>query len=250
MSSDRSSFLAIIPARGGSKGLPRKNIRMLAGLPLIAHSIQAALGCPFVTRCAVTTDDLEIAETARMHGAEVVIRPSELATDSAPTHTAVSHALDALADGAALPDGLVLLQPTSPLRTACHLTECLGAYRASDAASTVSVTEAEHHPLKSLTIEAGRLQPLFGADHLERPRQDLPRAYRPNGAIYALGITRFLETRAFFVPPVLPFEMPPEAGIDIDGPLDLALAELLLASTSASSRQPSPENQRPWPTCV
>ncbi|WP_298380412.1 acylneuraminate cytidylyltransferase family protein [Azospirillum sp.] len=250
MSSERSSFLAIIPARGGSKGLPRKNILMLAGLPLIAHSIQAALGCPFVTRCAVTTDDPEIAETARGYGAEVVIRPPELATDAAPTHSAVSHALDALAAGQVLPSGLVLLQPTSPLRTACHLTECLDMYRASDAVSTVSVTEAEHHPLKSLTIDQGWLKPLFGPDHLERPRQELPRAYRPNGAIYALGIARFLETRAFFVPSVLPFEMPPEASVDIDGPLDLAVAELLLARTAASPRQSSPENQRPWPTCV
>lgn len=220
-------FLGIIPARGGSKGLPRKNVLPLAGKPLIAHSIDAARGCPLIGGCVVSTEDPEIKAVALAHGAQVIDRPMEFATDTARTHDAVRHVIEILEARDEMPEHIVLLQPTSPLRTAAHLTECIAAYLASGAASALSLTEAEHHPYKDFLIEDGRMRPLFGEDGLERPRQALPKVYRQNGAIYLIAARLFLERNAFYVQPALPYLMPAAASIDIDGALDLALAELI-----------------------
>lgn len=221
---------AVIPARGGSKGLSGKNVRPLAGRPLIAYSIAAALDCPGIARCVVTSDSAEIRAVALAHGAEAVERPGALAGDCSPTQDAVRHVLETLAPTSeSLPDTLVLLQPTSPLRTAAHVEACLAAFHAAGASSAIAVTEAEHHPYKAMRIAGGLLEPLFDAATLEGPRQSLPAAYRQTGAIYVVDTRRFLETNSFYVRPCLPFLMPAEASVDIDTPLDLALAELLLA---------------------
>lgn len=225
---------AVIPARGGSKGFPGKNIHPLAGRPLIAHSIAAALECPGIDRCIVTTDAPEIRDVALAHGAEVVDRPAALAADLSPTQDAVRHVLEVLAPSPdRRPETLVLLQPTSPLRTAGHVAACLKAFRAAGAASSIAVTEAEHHPYKAMRLDGGLLEPLFDASTLEGPRQSLPAAYRQTGAIYVVDTRRFLERNSFYIRPCLPFLMPAEASIDIDTPLDLALAGLILAGGRA-----------------
>lgn len=222
--------IAIIPARGGSKGLPRKNILPLAGKPLIAHSILAARECSRISRCIVSTEDLEIKQVSLEYGAEVIARPAELATDQTLSADVVQHVLDALSREGRLPDYFVLLQPTSPLRTSAHVEQCLQAFLASPAACTISVTEAEHHPYKDFTLDHGFLHPLFGAEFLSQARQRLLAVYRQNGAIYAMKSQTFLELNGFFVEPALPYIMENEDSIDIDSSFDLLVAELLLNS--------------------
>ncbi len=224
--------LALIPARGGSKGLPRKNVAPLGGKPLIVHSIEAARAAARVDRVAVSTEDQEIAAVALAAGAEVIERPPALATDAARSADVALHALEAAGSGGA--DLLVLLQPTSPLRSAAEIDACLARFDAARAegraASTLSVAAVEHHPYKCFRLKAdGALDPLFGVEASETPRQLLPEVVRPNGAIYALPADVFRQERRFFVPPVLPYLMDAAASVDIDTAWDLAFAELTLA---------------------
>lgn len=219
--------IAVIPARAGSKGLPQKNLRPFCGEPLVAHSIWAALGCRGIRRCLVSTEDSEIRNVALKYGAEVIDRPVALAEDMVRTQEVVRHVLDVLRAEGDDPGHVVLLQPTSPLRTAQHVEACLEAFFASRAASAISVTEIAHHPYKGFLIEDGWLRPLFDSDSLERQRQLLPKAYRQNGAIYVVPTQTFLRRNTFFIPPALAFVMPPEVSIDIDSELDFMLGETL-----------------------
>lgn len=220
--------IAIIPARGGSKGLPRKNVRLLAGKPLIAYSILAARECSWINRCIVSTEDPEIKRVSLEYGAEVIDRPTELATDLALSADVVRHVLETLSGTGHPPEYFVLLQPTSPLRTGHHIQQCLQAFLVSSAACIISVTETEHHPYKDFSLDHGLLSPLFGAEYLSQPRQRLPAVYRQNGAIYAMKSRTFLEHNGFFVEPALPFFMANKESIDIDSGSDLLAAELLL----------------------
>lgn len=216
---------AIVPARGGSKGLPRKNVLPLDGLPLIAHTILAARGCPHVDACVVTTEDPEIAAIGRRYGVEIIDRPDELAGDFVESGAVVRHALEHLAAAGRMPEYFVLLQPTSPLRTSAHLTACIERFFESDARSAVSVTEAAESPYKMLVEENGGLRPLFDYEAVHAPRQTLPRVYAQNGAIYLTRSAAFLASGRFLIEPVMPFVMEAEAGIDIDTGRDLAMAE-------------------------
>ncbi len=228
-----SSVVAIIPARGGSKGLHRKNILPLAGRPLIAHSIDAARDCALIDRCLVSTEDDEIASVAQAFGADVMPRPATLAGDFVRTNEVVSDLLTTLDKRGERPDFVVLLQPTSPLRTATHVQACLEALfvarEKGDVASSLSVCESEHHPYKDLIVsEDGSLVPLINEAALETPRQKLPKAYRQNGAIYVVGTDDFLTSQRFYLPPALPFVMSTEESIDIDSAFDLRVAEIIM----------------------
>jgi len=223
--------VAILTARGGSKGLPRKNVLPLAGKPLIAHTVEAALGCPLIAGVWVSTDDAEIAAAARLAGAGVIDRPAELALDTSTSSDAVAHAIGALRQEGHDFSHFALLQPTSPLRTAAHLTECLEQFAAGDFASAISVCESEHHPQKMLKLaDDGRLVPFSEAADLQRRRQDLPAVYRQNGAIYVMAVEDFL-TRAegFYLEPAMAYVMSHRDSIDIDTATDLLVAEALLA---------------------
>ena len=222
--------VAILTARGGSKGLPRKNVLPLGGKPLIAHTIEAALGCPLVSGVWVSTDDAEIAAAARLAGAGVIDRPAALASATSTSSAAVAPAIHALRAQGQDFSHFVLLQPTSPLRTAAHLTECLEQFAAGDFASAISVCESEHHPRKMLTVgDDGRLLPYSDAADLQRRRQDLPPVYRQNGAIYVMGVEDFL-TRAegFYLEPAMAYVMSHRDSVDIDTATDLLAAEALL----------------------
>jgi len=219
---------AIIPARGSSKGLPRKNIRKIYGKPLIAYSIEAATECPGIRHCIVSTEDSEIKQVSLDYGVEVVDRPLELATDSAQTNVVVRHVLETLLQENNLPEYFALLQPTSPLRTAGHIQSCIDAFFNSNAACAMSVTETEHHPYKNFTMENAYLEPLFDAESVEKRRQDLPTIFRPNGAIFLMSSNLFLSKNVFFVQPALPYLMDQEASIDIDNMFDLLLAEFIV----------------------
>lgn len=216
--------LALIPARGGSKGIPRKNVRPIAGKPLIAWTIEAALGAAGVSRVVVSTDDEAIAGIAREYGAEApFLRPAELATDEAPGISPVLHAVETLPEH----DDVILLQPTSPLRGAEHIASMLAFAEARGATSVVSVCEAGKHPAWMYRMdEEGRLAPLIASDAARR--QDLPAAYALNGAMYWIRTAELRQSHTLVGPDTIGFSMDAESSVDIDTPLDWRIAEYLL----------------------
>jgi N-acylneuraminate cytidylyltransferase len=218
------SVLAIIPARGGSKGVPRKNIRDLAGKPLIAWTIAAAKASQYIDRLVLSSDDEEIIQVARAHGCEVpFVRPAELARDETPGIDPVLHALEVLPGY----DYVVLLQPTSPLRAAEDIDGCITRCAESGAPGCVSVTEPDHHPQWMYTLSGGgALQPITEQHGVRR--QDLPQVYALNGAVYVVQTARLQEARAFLGAGTLGYVMPAHRSIDIDTEYDLALAACLL----------------------
>lgn len=231
----QTQVLGIIPARGGSKGLLRKNLRNLGGIPLLAHSIQAALQARTIDLVVVSTEDPEIAAVAASFGATVIDRPANLATDDVQNNDVVRHAIEAMGDQFS---HVVLLQPTSPLRKACHIDDCLQPLLSRQARSVMTVTPAEHHPGKALFLDATNMvRPFTNASDMEARRQDLPVVYRQNGAVYALSIADFMNENQFILTPCQATAMPQDCSTDIDNEFDLLLAENLLAW--AKNRGPS-----------
>ncbi|HHO42183.1 MAG TPA: acylneuraminate cytidylyltransferase family protein [Epsilonproteobacteria bacterium] len=216
-----TKIVAIIPARGGSKGLPRKNVLDLAGRPLIAHTIYAALESKIFDKVIVTTDDTEIKEVSLKHGAEVIDRPKELATDTASSIDVIDHALKVLLRNGYNATHFMLLQPTSPLRNEEHIKQAWSTYSKEDANSLVSVAEAEHPPQKMLIEIDGKIEPLTKWEDLTKPRQSLPKAYMPNGAIYICKVEEFLKTKNIFEKPLSIFIMDRESSVDVDIEEDL-----------------------------
>lgn len=222
-------IIAIITARGGSKGLPQKNILSLAGKPLIAHTIQAALGSHIFSKVLVSTDDTAIKKVALEYGAEIINRPDVLATDTASSLDVITHALKVLGDDHGNTH-FVLLQPTSPLRTKSHIIEAWKKYQSIKAMSLVSVTKEKHSPHKLLIEEEGVIKPVFKLDFLTTPRQNLPQTYRPNGAIYIAKIKAYRQSQNLFQEPLSIYIMTEKDSIDIDTKEDLNLCETILKS--------------------
>lgn len=218
--------LAVIPARGGSKGLPGKNILPLAGKPLIAHTIEAARGSARVKKVMVSTDDPEIARVSAACGAQVIRRPAELATDTASSVDVLLHLLRTLEEPE--PETLLLLQATSPLRNSSDIDAALDIFDRGGCDAVVSVCEPRHSPYWSFVLNNGLMVPLFDHSLLEKRRQDLPRVYRPNGAIYIVKSNILRKRKDLLFGRVVPYLMPPERSVDIDTSLDLDMAELLI----------------------
>ena len=217
--------VAIIPARGGSKGVPGKNKRMVGGRPLIAYSIAAARQAASIDRVVVTTDDPEIARIAGIEGAEVVERPAAIAGDESPVIDAVVHALDSLAIHD--PAAVVLLQPTSPMRSGADIDTAVALFE-GEGRPVCSVCRAEDaHPARMYRIEDGRLVSLMPELAAQR-RQDLPPVYHRNGAIYIVGPEQ-IARREIITSDMAPYEMPGESSVNIDTELDLLLFEAVLA---------------------
>jgi CMP-N,N'-diacetyllegionaminic acid synthase len=226
------SVLALIPARGGSKGLPRKNVLPLGGRPLIAWSVEAARQSKYVDRVIVSSDNDDIIAAAKAAGAEIpFVRPAALAGDQTPSLDVALHALEAV--GQAF-DYLVLLQPTSPLRTAADIDGCLETCLRHDAPSCVSVSKAEKSPLWMYTRDAqDRLVPVLPrAEGTIHQRQLLPTIYALNGAVYVTQTAALATHRAFVTAATVAWEMPRTRAVDIDCELDLKIAGLLLQETS------------------
>ncbi len=224
----KNKIIAIIPARGGSKEIPRKNIRLMSGKPLIALSIEAALKSKCIDRVVVSTEDKEIAEISREYGAEIIERPKELAKDESSTIDAILHALEVLKAENYNPDIIILLQPTSPLRNAEDIDSAIELFLNSDCESVVSVREVGHSPYWCFEIEDGYLKSLFGDEYLRMRRQELEKVYMPNGAIYISTPENLRKYKGFYCLRTIPYIMPPERSIDIDNEIDLMLAELLM----------------------
>lgn len=217
------AILGLIPARGGSKGIPRKNVLPIAGKPLIAWTIEAALASGALDRVVVTTDDPEIAAVAVAHGAEVpFMRPAELARDETPGIDPVIHALD-MVPGV---DTVVLLQPTSPLRTAGDVDAAVALARRAQDTTVVGVVEAAHSGWCFTMDAAGMLD--AGARDVATRRQDMTRQFALNGAVYVAAAGRLRAARSFMVPGTIGYRMPAERSVDIDTMFDWRVAEMLL----------------------
>lgn len=234
------SALGIIPARGGSKGVPRKNIRPLAGRPLVAYSIEAAKTSRLLTRFVMSTDDPEIAEIARSFECDVIMRPKELATDHAPTLPVVTHVIEVLQTAGETYDCIVLLQPTTPLRTAKDIDASLVLLDQSGADAVVSVAEVpgHYHPDWQFTLSDSALYLYNGQpmDRLIPRRQMLSKTYTRNGAIYAVRVRFLLEHKALIGPTTCAYLMPESRSVNIDSELDFQFAELLLQSSGVLDR--------------
>ena len=222
------SVVAVITARGGSKGLPRKNVLELAGRPLIAWTIAAARASRYLDRFVLSSDDDEIIQVAREWECEVpFLRPATLATDEARSADVLLHALDALGESY---DYAVLLQPTSPLRTAEDIDGALRECLRRVAPSCVSVSEPEMSPYWMFRMDAdGRLHRLLDDGMAAHRRQNLPPVYALNGAVYVVAVPWFRERRTFVTPETVAYVMPPERSVDVDTAANLAAADALLA---------------------
>jgi CMP-N,N'-diacetyllegionaminic acid synthase len=218
--------VAIIPARGGSKGVPGKNKRLVGGKPLIGYTLEAAKASARLDRIAVTTDDPEIADLARAAGVEVVERPSNIAADDSPVIDAVLHALEALA--LVDPAALVLLQPTSPLRTAQDIDAAIGLFERTGTPVCSVCQVGDAHPARMYRAEDGVLRPVMPELATQR-RQDLPVLFHRNGALYIVGPEQLRE-RQIICDPMVPYEMDAERSVNIDTELDLIVLEALLGA--------------------
>lgn len=223
--------LALIPAKGSSTRLPRKNILKLGGRPLIAWTIGAARQADVFDRIVVSTEDAEIAATAREAGAEApFVRPSDLAMDPAGVVQVALHALDELEQAGESFDEICILLPTCPFRTADDIRSALKLFHERPEPNLMSVALFDHTPFNAVGIgEDGLLFPHF-PDRFGRKSQEMPEAYRPNGAIHILDVPWFLESRSYTAAPVIAYSMPRDRSIDIDNEADLREAEAMLAS--------------------
>jgi CMP-N-acetylneuraminic acid synthetase len=225
------SVFALVTARGGSKGIPRKNVRSLCGKPLIAWTIGAALHSPSVDRTLVSTDDDEIASVAEAAGAEVPFRrPPELARDDSSHVEVVIHAAEWMQENWGLvPDYLLMLQPTSPLRNSNDITAAVELAESRQAHAVVGVTPAPSHPfLVKRLLEDGTMTDYVTGQPRYARRQDLPAAYALNGALYLNRLCSLRQERSFVPVGSLPYVMPFERSVDIDNELDWRIAEMLM----------------------
>lgn len=233
MLNKKHEILAIIPARGGSKGVPRKNIKILAGKPLITWTIETALKTSCINRVIVSTDDEEIAKISKKHGADLpFMRPKEFAGDTASDMPVYQHALEWLDDNEHYrPDIIVWLRPTSPLRSCADIEVAVQKLITTDADWVRSVCPVEHHPYWVFRFEDNdKLSSFVEGIKLEDyfQRQLLPEAYRLNGAVDVAWRTTITEKKLLYSGDVRGYKMDVERSVDMDSELDFALAEILM----------------------
>lgn len=229
-------IIAIIPARGGSKRLPGKNVKLLGGHPLIAWTIKAAQAAQDVSHIIVSTDDKKTADIAELYGVSVPrLRPERLSTDTAATIDVVRYVLDEYEEKHGEVDGVLLLQPTSPFRTAESIQRAIAMFSDNDARnSVVSVSPAASHPAWCFKIGKGIMQPFLDWSQLSKRSQDLEPAYTLNGAIYLISPSALREKKSFVFEGTLPLVMAEGLEtLDIDTPEDWAEAEQLVDKLDA-----------------
>lgn len=224
MAPQTDTAIALVPVRGGSRGLPGKNVRPLAGKPLYRHAVDQALRT--VGQCIVSTDIEEILQADLPAGCSAVRRPDDLADDDTPMAPVILHALQSAGVDAG---EVVLLQATSPLRTDADIADALRLHRARGFSLTMSVTQADRGVLKWGRIVEDRFEPLAGAESCFANRQSLPPVHRPNGAIYIFGAADYLAAQTFPTRSIGAYAMPHERSFDIDTMDDFEAVEQALA---------------------
>ena len=229
---DLGKVLGLVPARAGSKGVPGKNLRVLAGRPLLEYTARAAAESGVLDRVVLSTDSADIADAGRRAGFDVpFMRPATLAEDDTPMLPVVQHAIDSLAVYGWIPDAIVLLQPTSPLRRPEHIRNAVELLRASGADSVVSVVELPRHlsPDYVMRIESGVLRPFLAEGQRITRRQDARPAYSRDGTVYAFRRATLERFSNIYGDSCRPLVLSPAESLSIDSPADWDAAERMLA---------------------
>lgn len=222
-------MLCIIPARGNSKRFPGKNLALLDGIPLIAHTIKAAEKSEIFSCICVSSDSEEILHVAMEYGATPMLRPENLADDTVPIAPVCAYILNTLVESKDVYDAFAMMQPTSPLRTSDDIISAYELFIKNNADAVLSVSECEHPPQRALCIKDKFLRSYFSSSDVEKRTQDLDSLYISNGAVDFIKTNVFLEEGTFFVNRAMPYVMQPERAVDIDEPIHLAWAEFLLS---------------------
>lgn len=236
------NVFGVIPARGGSKGLPGKNLRVLGALSLLGHAVASAKESRAVSRFVVSTDSPAIADEARRHGAEIpFLRPAQLATDEVAIEPTLQHAVRWLeAEAGVRPDLIVTLQPTSPFRTGADIDRTVAKVLETGADSAQTVAEADYSPYFMYALDGDRTVSLFPDGHKFVRRQDAPSVYQPSGAVYVTRYHVLMEQGRVLGDDNRAVVMPFEPSVNIDTEWDFLLAELILRE----GRAPIPPERR------
>lgn len=223
--------LCLIPAKGSSTRLVQKNMSELGGRPLLGWAIKSARDCGIMDRTVVSTEDPTIAIAARKLGADVpFLRPQNLAKDPVGVSEVALHTLAFLREQGEIYETLVILLPTCPLRSTEDIHNAFSLFQQQNAKFLMSVSRFEHTPFAAMTMdESGHLSPCF-PEFIGKRSQEMPLAFRANGAIHILNVEAFEETRSYYSQPLVAYEMPRERSIDIDTIDDLKFAESLLTN--------------------
>lgn len=220
-------FLAIIPARGGSKGLPGKNILQIGGMPLISWTINASLGSKYIHKTYVSSESKDILDIAKGWGAEVIERPQTLACDDTPSEPVIEHVVETLSHEGY--DYIVFLQPTSPARSASDIDNAIEQLLSTEATSSISVFEPKHTLFKAFKLKSdGFITGLVDEKSSFMRRQDLAKTYMPNGAIYIVKLSAFQDNKSLLTDKCIPYVMDEDNSIDIDNMEDVKLFETFL----------------------
>ncbi|PJE51058.1 MAG: acylneuraminate cytidylyltransferase [Candidatus Yanofskybacteria bacterium CG10_big_fil_rev_8_21_14_0_10_36_16] len=216
--SKKYKILAFIGARGGSKGLPGKNIAMAGGMPLIAYSIRPALESSYIDKVVVSSDDDKILNISKKYGAQVIKRPEHLARDNSRFEHAIMHALDYLKENENYnPDLIILLQPTSPLRRRIDIDKSIASFLKSNAKSLISVRKMSSNYLKIFLVnERGFLKGAVDDKFPFANRHELPDVFWPDGSIYIISTKEFIKRKSMFTQETIPYIMPAHASMDIN----------------------------------
>ena len=237
----KKNVLAIIPARGGSKGIPGKNTRVFAGKPLIAHSIETALNCPLINRTVVSTDDAHIAEVAKAHGAQVINRPDELAGDTALVIDAIRHAVLEVEGEGETVDIVILLEPTSPFRRAEDVEKCIQVLLEDRADSVATFTESHVSPNRLWRVSGEVVEPYIAGAVPWLPRQKQPVAHELTGQVYGVSRKVLFENEdsiSLLLGRKYPVITPGETALDIDTELDFMMAEKIMEHFQHKNNRP------------
>lgn len=225
---NKKRILGVIPAKGGSTRLPRKNILPLGGKPLIQWAAESARACGLIDRLILSTEDPEVAAVAEKLGLDVpFLRPPVLAKDPAGVVQVTLHAIASLREQGDEYDEVIILLPTSPFRSAQDIIDAYTLFQQTNAAFLMSVSEFSHTPFAAMTLNENVLAPVF-PELLGRKSQEMPVAYRPNGALHILNIAAFEREQSYFAQPLVGYVMPLERSVDIDTRFDMLLAETML----------------------
>ena len=223
------NILGIIPARGGSKGIPHKNITKLNGKPLIVHTIEAAKKSKLLNKIVVSTDDKKIATISKRHGIQVIHRPSKLAKDDTGGTPVFIHTIKEIMQEDFEPDIIVILQPTSPLRNNQDIDNAIRLFLNNNCDSVVSICKVEHPPFWIFKkTNSDKLNRFIKTGKTIKRRQDSPPLYRLNGAVYVTTKQNLFKTKKIITSNIRGYVMPVERSADIDSYFDLKISELLL----------------------